>query len=131
MRSNALRRLWNHRAILYRSIESRDEFGDTVAEWVPQDTPPGKNCRTDETWAGAQDDRGPGERQAGERLWFLDRRFGDVRDRDVLEIVEGPEAPMKIKVLSVNRPTNPREVHHFEINSEIFQGELTPAEDES
>lgn len=126
--SPSLTHLWDHRVVLYRVQTVKDAFGDTIEGWVAQTSPSGKNARPDQTWMGDQIERGPGEQQAGRRPWLLDKAFSDVRERDVLSVTDGPEAGSKVRILSVTRPTHPRlhQVHHFEVNTEIFQGELTP-----
>jgi hypothetical protein len=116
--------LWDHRAILYRATPTRDTYGDLVEAWAAQAVPAGKNCRADQGWGGDLTDHGPGEQQSTNRVWFLDKAFADVRERDVLSITEGPETGSKVRILSVTRPTNPTSIHHFEITGEVWHGDL-------
>lgn len=119
-------RLWNHRAVAYRATVTRDSFGGTVEGWVETEgTPAGLNSRPDQNWAGALQDHGPGEQQGAMRRWFLHREF-DVEERDVLQVVEGAEAGLLLRVESVTKPTRVRPaIHHYEVNVEVWQGELT------
>lgn len=122
-----IRGLFNHRAVAYRATVTRDDFGGTVEAWVAQPAPPGRNCRPDQNWSGAQQDHGPGEQQGATRRWFLHRGF-DVAERDVLSVIEGPEAPVLLRVESVTKPTRRGPaVHHVEINVEVWTGSLEAA----
>jgi hypothetical protein len=117
-------RLMNHRAVLYREASTRDRFGDTVVTWAVQAVPSGLNARPDQNWSGTLQDNGPGDQPAGMRRWFLLSGFG-VRERDVLDVVEGAEAPKRLRVESVTKPTTTSPaVHHIEINVSDWQGEL-------
>lgn len=116
--------LCDHRAIVYRATELRDELQDAVASWSPLPPPAGKNCRPNQAWSGSLEDRGPGQQQAATRTWYLVPSF-DVRERDVLSIVDGPEAPLLVRVLSVNRPTAPMDIHHLEVEVEVWNGSVT------
>jgi len=116
--------LCDHRGTVYRSTPARDELGDTVEVWSALAAPDGKNCRPNQNWSGGLQDHGPGEQQSAERQWFLVAEF-DVQERDVLSIEDGPEAPKLLRILSVTKPTAPLEVHHIEVNVEVFNGSLT------
>lgn len=118
---------WNHRGVVYRGTETRDELQDVVTVWDALTAPKGLNCRPNQDWSGALQDHGPGEQQGATRQWFLDAGFA-VRERDVLSVESGPEAPVLLRVLSVTPCTDPIEVHHFEVNVEVWHGSLTEAE---
>jgi hypothetical protein len=122
--------LMTHRAVLHRETATRDRFGDTVVTWTQHTTPAGLNARPDQNWSGTLQDSGPGDQQAGMRRWFLLAGF-DVGERDVLQVVSGPEAPVLLRVQSVTKPTQTSPaVHHIEVNVEVWQGTLG-AEEES
>lgn len=126
-RRRGIAHLWNHRVVLYRAVAPRDQYGDTVEGWTAEASPAGLNARPDEAWAGSFTDHGPGEQPGTTRRWFLDKTFGTVRARDVLDVVEGPEAPLRIRAISVTLPTAPLDVHHIEVAGEVWDHELTPA----
>ena len=115
--------LCDHRAVVYRAEEVRDQFNDVIQVWGALTAPDGLNCRPNQAWAGDLQDPGAGELQGAKRQWFLVEGF-DVEERDVLRILSGPEAPDQLRVVSVTRPTNPAVVHHLEVNVEPFTGAL-------
>lgn len=119
-----IRHLCDHRGILYRSVPTRDALGDTIDVWVQQTTPAGKNCRPNQAWSGTLQDHGPGEQQQAKRQWFLVKGF-EPEERDVLQIVSGPETGLLLRVQSVTKPTDHLQVHHVEINVEVWKGSLT------
>jgi hypothetical protein len=63
---------------------------------------------------------GPGLAPVGERIVYM-AADADVQSRDVLELVEGPDAPGLLEV--DEPPTHPRG-HHTEIRCRIFNGVL-------
>lgn len=128
--SPSLKHLWDHRGVLYRAVAVRDEFGDTIEGWSEVTTPTGSNCRPNQTSAGNLADRGPGEQQAKELAWFMDKDFTDVEERDVLSIVTGPKAGHKYRIVSVTLPTGPLAIHHVEIMGEVWHDELAPLVEE-
>lgn len=116
--------LCDHQLTVYRATETRDELQDAVLVWSALPAPAGLNARPDQNWSGVLGDRGPGQQQTAQRLWFLVAEF-DVAERDVLKVESGPESPKLLRVLSVTRVTAPLEVHHLEVNVEVWVGELT------
>lgn len=133
----SIERLFNHRAVVYGSTVTRDEFGGTIETWValPAPTgPKGFNCAPHQSWAGAQQDHGPGEQQGATRVWFLHKGF-DVKERDVVSVEEGPESPLYLRVESVTLPASlarpGQPVNHQEINVEVWQGSIEDLEEES
>lgn len=119
----SIRSLCDHRVIVYRATEGRDEFKDVTRAWAPLEAPDGKNARPNQLWAGSQMDPGPGEVQGAMRGWFLVAEF-DVQERDVLRVIAGPEAPALLMVESVTRPTDSMNVHHLEVNVRTWTGSL-------
>lgn len=119
--------LFNHRAIVYRGTETRDELQDVVTTWAALTAPNGLNCRPNQDWSGSLQDHGPGEQQGAMRQWFLHKDF-DVRQRDVVSVVSGPESPVTLKVESVTPCTDPLEVHHYEVNVSVWHGSLVEDE---
>lgn len=117
----------DHHAILYRRTTTQNPAnGETVTTWAAQTSPAGKNAHPDQSWSGVLQEQGPLERQASRRRWFLAKGFADVREQDVLDVTEGPDAPLKLRVESVTRATNGRGVlHHFEVNVSTWDGSLT------
>lgn len=83
------------------------------------------NARPNQSWVGVQRDFGPGEQQARERRWFLDKSL-DVRERDVLKVERGPETGLLLRVLSVVPVRSARAASHNEVNVEVWHGELEP-----
>jgi hypothetical protein len=116
--------LMNHRAVVYRATETKDELEDAVLVWTALPAPAGLNCRPNQDWSGNLQDNGPGEQQGAMRQWFLLPGF-DVRERDVISIEGGAEAGLLLRVHSVVPVTAPVVVHHFEVNVEVWQGSLT------
>jgi hypothetical protein len=116
--------LVNHRVVLYRETAVRDQYGDTVQSWAAQTVPAGLNAFADLGWSGVLQDSGPGEQQANKRRWFL---TFDARERDVLEVVGGVEAPMLLRIVSVMRAARPTKAtaHHVEVNVEVWHGATT------
>jgi hypothetical protein len=109
--------LCDHRAVVYRATTTRDGFGDTVETFVALPAPPGNNARPNQLWSGTLQNPGPGEIQAMKRQWFLILDF-DVKERDLLRVVAGPEAPDVLRIVSVTRPTAGAVLHHLEVNVE-------------
>jgi len=118
-------RLLNHRAIHYRNVPTTGQFNEPVANWVKPAVPDGFNCRPNQNWSGTLQDHGPGIQQGAMRQWFL-RSEMDVEETDVLHIIEGPEAPLYLRIESVAKPGARRGHHHTEVNVEVWPGD--PAE---
>src|SRR5690606_37151907 len=117
--------LWNHTARPYRAATVRDGFGELVESWLPVGAEPtGPNARPDAAWSGRRADWGGGEEQAPVRRWSLDASAGDVQGRDILDVTAGPEAPVRLRVLSVARPAAGIRAHHLEVMAEIWEGEI-------
>lgn len=123
----SIQRLFNHKVRVYRKPEllaSRGALGSTSKVPVAVGSAPTRfNARPDQDWTGMQQDKGPGEVQATKRRWFLDKKL-DVRDRDILSVIDGPEAGLVLEVESTTKPANPRNVHHIEVNVDVWKGVL-------
>ena len=121
--------LFTHIVWVYREPDaeaSRDSYGGVDLLPLPVGSPPSvNNARPDDGWAGGLDDFGPGEQQGAVRRWFLDKNL-DVRERDVLYVIAGENAPMYVRVVSVNRTTAFSTLHHLEANCEVWPGRLGP-----
>lgn len=115
--------LLDHRGVIYRATESRDGYNDVVQSWSALDAPDGMNCRADLGWSGVLQDQGAGEFQNAKRRWFLHKSF-DVAERDVLSVIDGPNAPVNLLIVGVTRATAPKALHHYEVNVEVWEGEL-------
>ena len=121
----SLANLFDHRVTVHRATVARDAYGDTVESWASSDAPSRNNARPDQAWSGTLQDQGAGEEQGAKRRWYLAKTL-DVRERDVLVVTTGPEAPKQLRVVSVTKPTTGRGiVHHIEVNVESFAGSLT------
>lgn len=116
----------DHRVLVWRNLPAQNELGDNDDDWQPIAVPAGLNAHADLAWSGLMQDRGPGEQQAAYRRWFLVLGF-DVRERDVLEVVEGQEAGKLLKVHSVMKGTNYLGLlRHYEVNVEVWSGSVHP-----
>jgi len=69
-------------------------------------------------------DTGPGLTNVGERMIYAEVSI-DLRPRDVLQLITGPEAGLAIEV--DEQPTNVRG-HHLEARCRIFAGDVEPAD---
>lgn len=114
--------LMNHKGRIWRPTETRDAFKAVTKTYVPGDAPTVNNCRPAPIkWT--MRDSGAGEASAvqGEvRRWFM-RSDTDVQQRDVVEIIEGPETGRKVHVLDASLPHS----HHWMLVVEPFHGTLT------
>jgi hypothetical protein len=111
---------WNHTATLLRPIRSRGSFGSSfVLQAV--NTPARKNARPELMVQGTTHEAG-GERAATNRRWFL---RPDVRPMmgDVLDIIAGPEAPLRVRVRTVVAAAGGARVHHYEVVTEQYTPE--------
>jgi hypothetical protein len=123
----SIRRLFNHIVRVYREpdpLTARDSFGSVPLAPEPVGSAPTlPNARPDQNWGGSLDDFGAGEQQGSIRRWFLSYAL-DVRERDVLSVIAGPESPKLLRVLSVAPMSNRTSVHHLEANVEVWKGEV-------
>jgi hypothetical protein len=102
---------------VYRRSESRDVYGDVLAGYA---------ARTERAWVdirrdtGALVDYGAGEEQRGPakgRAHYL----ADIAERDVLQVVDGPDAGTKWLVAAVFHPSG----RDKDLALEQFTGSLT------
>lgn len=117
----------NHRAVLYRPTAGGvDANGDPTAGFSQPTTPSGTNARPDQSWSGLLVNTPLGEQQANTKIWHLHRGFTDIHERDILDIVEGPEAPARYRVLSRSFVTNGvGVVHHVEVATHVYTGAIS------
>lgn len=119
--------LFDHRVVLYRfPADTIDASGDPVQPTpTTVTTPSGLNARPDDLLAARLAESPIGETQAGLMGWFLDKGFTDIHERDVLNVVSGPESPKMYRILAVSKPTDRTgSVHHIEVVTEQFRGAL-------
>jgi hypothetical protein len=119
----SIARFCDHRGVVYRATELRDELQDVTQVWEPLTAPAGLNCTMNRNWSGGLEMPGPGEQQGTYQQWFLLPGF-TIRERDVLSITEGPNAPVLLKIHSVAAATRPIELHHYEVIGEVWHGSL-------
>jgi hypothetical protein len=120
----SVERMMNHRARVWRRLESVGEMREVVNGWQVVTEPPTWN----NLWTSPQDrrlrDDGPGEAIQGVQSprWFM-RKEAVVAERDVVELVSGPEAPSYWNVQSASSPSRPNESrHHWRIAVEPYNG---------
>lgn len=107
---------------VHRAANTDDAYG-TSETWGVVSAPVSKSARPDQAWSGDQQKAG-GEMQGAKRRWFV-RKDVDVAERDVIEVVGGPNAPAKLRVVSLTVVTGrTAAVHHKEVNVETFTGSL-------
>jgi hypothetical protein len=121
-----IRKFWNHRVRAYRegAADEWGHVGPAMTAIGPEAR--GMNARPDQNWAGALQDAGAGEQQAGRRRWFLARGV-EVAERDVLAVTAGPEAGQVLRVVSVVPVTTFVAHSHTEVNVEAWDGVLSDA----
>lgn len=121
--------LLNHTVRVYREpdpVTSRDAFGSVPLAPLPiGPAPTRKNARPAQNWRGTLVDFGPGEQQGSANMWHLHRDVPIQDDgRDVLSVIAGPYAGLKLRVMSVEHASDATSVHHLEVNVEVWDGEL-------
>lgn len=121
--------MMNHRARVWRRVQGVAAMREVVNGWeIATEAPTWNNL-----WTSPQSqrltDNGPGEAPgAVEGIRWHMRKEADVRERDVVELVDGPEAPSYWLVQSASSPSRPNEGrHHWRITVEPYHGE-TPEE---
>jgi hypothetical protein len=114
--------LWNHAARIYRDVPVRGPMGSS-STWTLVHTPAGRNARGDISTQGTTHDAG-GERAATNRRWFLTPTFRPMMG-DVLDIIGGPEAPTRVRVLTVVAAEAMSGMHHYEVITEQYTGALS------
>lgn len=114
-----MRQLFDHEARVNRLSETADEYGDSPNRYVAADdlircaiVPP--------KFRASQGDAGSTITGITEAYFDAD---ADVEMNDILDVVSGPEAPRKLRVLSVARPRG----HHTEAICEPFTRTVTAA----
>ena len=122
--------MMNHRARVWRPVQGKDAMQAVVNGWQVATEPPTRN----NLWTSPQDtrlaDRGPGEQTAGVESprWYMTKE-ADVTERDVVELISGPEAPSYWRVQSASSPSRPNEGrHHWRIAVEPYHGDAPEEE---
>lgn len=115
----SFRSLCNHHVLVERAVETVNAFAGRDVEWVALSEPAGLNARPSQAWGGNLHDPGAGEVQTALRTWYLVPEFV-VAERDLLRVESGPEAPARLRVVSVTPCTDPANVHHIEVNVEPY-----------
>jgi hypothetical protein len=116
---------FNHRATLHRPVEV-NTTGDPSMSWTTPSVPAGLNARPDQSWTGLLAGSPLGEQQAATRIWFLDADFDDIAERDVLNVIDGPESPSLWRIHSVTKPTRASQVvHHVEVSTRHYEGSVS------
>jgi hypothetical protein len=102
---------------VYRTTETRDEYGDVDPGWAAQRVQLWVDIQRDRS---ALVDRGPGDQASVAAKGYA--HYGvDVRARDVLDVTDGPEAGTKWRVLAAFHPR----ARHTELTLEAFTGSLS------
>lgn len=120
--------LW-HRAELWRPTETRGPDAEVVPSFVLVVDPVGFNAEPFVLDRKLRD-HGPGEQTFGDRKWGL-RRDTAARKFDVLNVVEGINAPCRLRVLDSFAAGTAGEVHHYECVTEAWEGLLPPDTEEA
>lgn len=120
----SLRGLFNHRAEVWRPVESRGFAAEVRETLEPVSRPKSGFNMAIVPAAGRMrglttTDIGPGETSRGTVEVYLPKGM-DVEDRDILNVVAGPEAPATYRVVAMCRPRG----HHVEATVEPWVGEL-------
>lgn len=109
--------LMDHTATSYRGTEATGTYGEVTSAWAAQEAAFPCTVQVD---SERVNEVGPGEMTAGVyRLYAADPTL-DIAERDVIDILTGPEAGIKVKVVQVGRPRS----HHLEARCETWEGEL-------
>jgi hypothetical protein len=128
----AIEDLFDHRVEVWRTVESTGAYNEVVDEWTLVEEADRDNAAIVPAKMRLQDEIGAGEHRGGRVDWYL-AKWLDVQERDVLNVVAGPNAPSKWRVVSTTIPSGRIAVgvggHHIEPVVEPWKGELP--EDES
>lgn len=111
--------MFNHVVTVHRGTESIDDFGDKIAGFTPVAT--NQRARIAQPKDSLRD-YGAGETAVGR----VDGAMGadaDIRQDDIIEAVEGPEAPRRFRVISASHPSAGGRLsrHHTEMILEPFE----------
>ena len=116
----------HHKAEVWRPTQSAGEYGE-VRDTFTRVTNPTSNNAEPYVLDHHLDDPGPGEKLSGRRKWTL-RKDATVRSRDVLRITAGLHAPSRWLVLSCFNAGRRGVLHHYELETEPYDGLLPPDE---
>lgn len=117
--------LMDHRAEVWRPTEKRGFAAEVVQTLEPIELPKsGRNCAVVPAPVGTMDvqDLGPGEAPRGRTQLYMAKAL-DVQERDVIRLVDGPEAPSRWRAVAVAKPRG----HHYEVVVEPWVGTFPEA----
>lgn len=117
--------MMNHRARVWRPVQGVGAMREAVNTWQIATEAPTQNNLWTSPQSGRLDDPGPGETSMGAEgiRWHM-RPEADVKKRDVVELVSGPEAPSFWRVQGASSPSRPNESrHHWRIVVEPYHGD--------
>ena len=119
--------MMHHTVEVWRPSQGKGDYAEVVDTFTRVTNPTTPNA---EPWVMDHhlDDPGPGEKLSGRRKWAV-RKDADVQSRDVLRVTGGINAPSRWLVLS-SYAAGQGVVHHFELETEPYNGLLPPDEDE-
>jgi hypothetical protein len=117
----SIRHLCDHRVRIYRRAAQLDaELRSETLSYQPVAAAPARNNAKLNRPRARTGDVGPGSAPIGERTVYMDAG-ADVEERDVLQVLSGPDAPCLLEV--DGPPTRPRG-HHVELACRLFNGTL-------
>lgn len=111
--------LFDHEVRVYRPTEGTTDYGAAETLSPVGDVPTGPNAAIVPPKLGLQNVEA-GERPSGTLDGYM-AADADVSRRDILDVTSGPEAPTKLRVLSLSRPRG----HHTELRLEPYTGDLS------
>jgi hypothetical protein len=116
-----IERLQDHTVRVWRPVTVPDAIGADQRTYAPVGEPePAKVNRN----VAPTGDAGPGFAAIGRRRLYM-KPGVDVEERDVLELVTGPDAPQTLEV--DEPPTRPRG-HHCQVDCILWRGQLPELE---
>jgi len=104
--------------VIHRPLDSSGELRTRATSYVPQGGPVPFTARRP---VGLLTDVGPGLADVGDRTVYCEADV-DVRERDVLEQMTGPD---DLALLEVTGPVARPRGHHCELRCRFFLGDLT------
>ncbi len=114
----AIEDLMNHKARVWRPVDTRGEYAEVVNGWELVTDPSVNNCEPPPMGLVIAD-QGGGEASSGEvRRWYM-TRGSNLAERDVIEVFAGPQATSYWRVLGVSYPR----AHHYRFVAEPYVGD--------
>lgn len=111
--------LFDHQVRVHRPTESKGALRDITKTYTAVGAAPTTPNAAIVPPKLRLTDYGPGEQAAGSLEAYM-AAGADVQADDVLDVTSGPEAPVKLRVLSATRPRG----HHTELQLEPWEGSL-------